>query len=66
MSIKIKAEVNVAGCDGHLVGEVGWYPGEEFKLLDVTLCHMLPNECCYFSIFHFQIAKFCIELGIDW
>jgi hypothetical protein len=41
----------------------GWFSGEPFKVFNAAFFVILPEQK-YVCIFDFQVAKFCISLGI--
>jgi len=59
---RIMIEIYINGKKHRLWGQFGWYPGEEFKLLDVTLFDITEYLVIIFQI---QIAKLLIGFGIQ-
>lgn len=50
-----------------LQGELGWYRGEEFSLLEVAILEILKfntGEWDVIQFFHIKICKFCFGLGL--
>ena len=66
MVTKTKGEIIMLGKNKakKLIASMGWYPGEDFKLFELTLFEYMPDFCALYII-NIQIIKFMITFGFD-
>ena len=48
-----------------LVIEAGWYPGENWIVLQCDVLKFMP-EVGYVAVFYLQIGKAAVSVAIDW